>query len=367
MTDGRDAVRPSGTDPLRGAVLAMEAAAGPGTIAVLRDGVCLAEASVEMRSMAEEHFFPAVLETLQRAHLSIADLHAIVIGAGPGSFTALRVIGAIAKGLAEGRGLPLYAVPSLAWTATGPGTTRVRLDALRGESYVAAIHRAKDGEVTAIEHLGCLPTGEIGEAAAAAPHAREAPHLLALARTLGPVDLAAWEPLYGRLAEAQVKWEAAHGRPLRAESVRIRPATPADLSAIQAIERGSFSDPWSVAMFAEVLASPLTRCLAAERGAEVVGYAIVQRVGPEAELLNVAVHPSHRRQGLGDALLAEVLRAFDAVTGVTVFLEVRASNAAAEALYRRHGFRPVGRRRGYYRDPLEDALLMQRAPVGGDD
>ena len=218
-----------------------------------------------------------------------------------------------------------------------------------------------------MEQRGCRPSSESADALDARPHAREAPHLLPLAQALGPVDLAGWEPLYGRLAEAQVKWEASHGRPLRAAPIEYRPAAADDLPAILTIERGSFSDPWSATTFAEALASPTDRCLVAVRDGSVVGYGIVRRVGPEAELLNFAVHPSARRQGLGDALLAEILRGLDAEGGVTVFLEVRASNIAAETLYRRHGFRPVGRRRAYYEAPQEDALLMRRAPVGGDD
>jgi tRNA threonylcarbamoyladenosine biosynthesis protein TsaB len=354
-------------DPLRGTVLVMDAAAGPGTIAVLRAGAVLADATVEMRSMEEERFFPAVLATLERAGAPLGSLDAILVGAGPGSFTALRVVGAIAKGLAEGRGIPLIAIPSLALTATSPGVTQVRLDALREEWYLAALHRDATGVVIAVEQLGCRPAAEGAEAIDARPHAREAPHLLALARALGPVDLAAWEPLYGRLAEAQVTWETAHGRPLRAAPVECRPATADDLPAILAIERGSFSDPWGATTFAETLASPTDRCLVATQGEVLLGYGIVRQIGPEAELMNFAVHPSSRRQGLGDALLAEILRELDAEGGVTVFLEVRASNLAAETLYRRHGFLPVGRRRDYYEAPREDALLMRRAPMGGDD
>ena len=365
-----DAIAPApevARHPLDGTVLVMDAATGAGTIAVLQGGALVVEETVEMRSMEEERFFPAVLATLERADVALPDLQAVLVGAGPGSFTALRVIGAIAKGLAEGREIPLFAVPSLALTSTPPGTTDVRLDALRGEYYVAVLHREAQGRITTVEQLGCLPAGACDTAHEAMPHAREAVGVLSLARTLGPVDLPGWEPLYGRLAEAQVKWEAAHGRPLRASLCRARTADLNDLTAIHAIEQASFSDPWSAATLAETISSQTDRCVVAEVGSEVVGYAILRRVGPEAELLNLAVHPARRRQGMGDALLAEVLRALDADGGDTVFLEVRASNIAAQTLYRRHGFLPVGRRRGYYSAPLEDAVLMRRAPVGGGD
>ncbi len=231
---------------LSGITLAMDAAAGNGTIAVLRDGVVVADADVVMRSAVEERFFPAVLATLQTAGVGIADVTRIVVGAGPGSFTALRVVGAIAKGLAQGRGIPLCAVPSLALVAPPaappssvaqdsdaagtPASSRwlVTLDALRGERYAALVERDAEGRVRRVEQLGLLAITDVAaragslhavaigpdEALVASPQAREVARCAALIDSLGPVDLARWEPMYGRLAEAQVKWEAAHGRPL---------------------------------------------------------------------------------------------------------------------------------------------------------
>jgi tRNA threonylcarbamoyladenosine biosynthesis protein TsaB len=213
----------------------MDAAAGNGTIAVLRDGTVAADADVVMRSEHEERFFPAVLDTLARAGASLDGLKHVIVGGGPGSFTALRVVGAIAKGIVQGRGIALYAVPSLALVATGDplhftAATRwlVTLDALRSERYAALVMRAAGGEVLSVEQLGVLPTASLArraeelaatvigpdEALAARPHARNVTHCLSLVQATGPVDLASWEPLYGRLAEAQVKWEAAHGRAL---------------------------------------------------------------------------------------------------------------------------------------------------------
>lgn len=225
-----------------GVTLVMDAAAGNGTIAVLRDGALVDEADVVMRSAAEERFFPAVVETLARGGATLSDLQRIVVGAGPGSFTALRVVGAIAKGIAQGRGIPIYALPSLALCGLGdasspagahgdPPTQSARaivtLDALRGERYVALVERGAGGIVRRVEQLGLWPAAEVAERAAALQavplaadagtprlHARHAVACLALAQAAGPVDLASWEPMYGRLAEAQVKWEAAHGRPL---------------------------------------------------------------------------------------------------------------------------------------------------------
>lgn len=219
-----------------GLTLALDAAAGPGTIALLRDGVVVVERTVEMRSATEERFFPAVLAVLADASVSVRDVSRIVAGAGPGSFTALRVVGAIAKGLCEGARIPLFGVPSLALIAAGDPSARAgryvaTLDALRGERYAALVTLAADGDVAAHEPLGlvaidaltaraaALGATRIGpdEAKSAPPHARGVARCTALIAAGGPVDLASWEPVYGRLAEAQVKWEAAHGKPLVAE------------------------------------------------------------------------------------------------------------------------------------------------------
>lgn len=220
-----------------GLTLALDAAAGNGTVAVLRDGVCIAERDVVMRSAEEERFFPAILDTLSSVGLSTGDLTRIVAGAGPGSFTALRVVGAIAKGLAAGSGCALYGVPSLALIPAaldtpGAATTYLAtLDALRGDRYASLVRLDAAGAVVAVESLGLIPAAALAERAAAAgatligpdeatsaaPHARGVARCLAMIADAGPVDLASWEPVYGRLAEAQVKWEATHGRALVAE------------------------------------------------------------------------------------------------------------------------------------------------------
>jgi len=163
----------------------------------------------------------------------VRDIRRIVCGSGPGSFTSLRIAASIAKGLAVGTGATLHAVPSLALIVAanvrgaGSGERYIaRLDALRGESYLAEyIHDA--GRVSLVRDLGLVADGNVGRLATGfgarivGPGEEEAwhPHVRGL-QTLDavlfekPVNLAEWEPLYGRRAEAQVKWEAEHGRAL---------------------------------------------------------------------------------------------------------------------------------------------------------
>jgi tRNA threonylcarbamoyladenosine biosynthesis protein TsaB len=219
-----------------GLTLACDASAGTGTIAVLRDGVLVAEQSLEMRSSAEERFLPAVVATLAEVGATVRSVDRIVCGAGPGSFTSLRVVAAAAKGLGQGSKVPLFAVPSLALTVgadartAAPGSRWLStLDAMREDRYLVLVTIGARGEIAAVEALGLAPRGEVSARAAAlgatsigpdaeivaTPHAKGTARCLALVAATGSVDLASWEPVYGRLAEAQVKWEAAQGRPLR--------------------------------------------------------------------------------------------------------------------------------------------------------
>lgn len=219
----------------RGLTLVMDAALGDGTLALLRDNVVIAARDVTMRSDRDEKLLPAVLAMLSEAGVTLADISCVGVGAGPGSFTALRVIGATAKGIAHARGLLLYAIPSLALTVAADAATAAdgtrwlsTLDALRGERYAALVTIGAGGMIAQVEQIGVIPAASVAERAAelealpigpgetheARPQALGAPRCMALVRAMGPVPLATWEPMYGRLAEAQVKWEAAHGRSL---------------------------------------------------------------------------------------------------------------------------------------------------------
>jgi ribosomal-protein-alanine N-acetyltransferase len=146
---------------------------------------------------------------------------------------------------------------------------------------------------------------------------------------------------------------------------RIRRATVADAGRLVPIERRCFSDPWSIAAFEEILRSPLGLGLVAERGGEVQGYLLARAVAGEGEIVNLAVTPEARRRGLGGRLLEQGVDALAAAGAREVFLEVRQHNVAAQHLYLRRGFRPVGLRARYYRNPVDDALVLRLALPGG--
>lgn len=149
------------------------------------------------------------------------------------------------------------------------------------------------------------------------------------------------------------------------DAVVVRPAVDADLPAILSIERSAFSDPWTADAFRSMLGQAHVLTTVAERGGRLVGYSIAWVVGDEAELANLAVAVEQRGTGIAKRLLDHVLAALEARGGATVYLEVRDSNAAAQALYRTRGFTAAGRRKGYYHKPAEDAVVMRRPRATG--
>ena len=224
---------------MSGLTLALEGSTYAGSCAVIRDGVVIAErALVDVpkpgRGGREELFLPMVAECLSAASVSTGDLARVVCGEGPGSFTSLRVAASIAKGIAVGAGIPLFAVSSLtlivAGRPGGPGIWLAALPAMRDEVFVAPFEVAADGRIAQTGEPSLISTGSLpaesvkvggpvtGPAVAPewAPHARGVALVLSDILSAGPTDLDSWEPAYGRLAEAQVRWEAMHGRRLTA-------------------------------------------------------------------------------------------------------------------------------------------------------
>jgi ribosomal-protein-alanine N-acetyltransferase len=133
---------------------------------------------------------------------------------------------------------------------------------------------------------------------------------------------------------------------------------PSDLDEVMAIERLSFSSPWSSQFFLEELKAPYAMSLLAEVGERSVGYIIYWVLARELDVHNLAVYPAYRRRGIGRALLCAAIDKAISHDLSRVTLEVRKSNAAAQHLYRSLGFVAQGVRRGYYSDDGEDALLM---------
>ncbi|WP_405222462.1 ribosomal protein S18-alanine N-acetyltransferase [Lentisalinibacter sediminis] len=146
---------------------------------------------------------------------------------------------------------------------------------------------------------------------------------------------------------------------VREPAPQMRAMLPGDLALVADIERRSYEFPWSRGIFRDCLLAGYT-CLVIEAEGEPRGYGILSVAAGEAHLLNLCVDRHWRRYGFGELLLAEVISRARNATVRQILLEVRPSNEAALRLYRKYGFRPIGRRRGYYRadDGREDAMVL---------
>jgi len=164
----------------------------------------------------------------------------------------------------------------------------------------------------------------------------------------------------------------------------VADAAEADLPRILEIEREAISPPWTHgALLSELYSEDSFFAVArSERSAlsegeiqtyhpvtsqayyDVMGFVILRRMGNEGELLQIAVDKAARRGGFADSLMKAALGFAEESKLVSIFLEVRQGNGAAIALYKKHGFKPVRTRKGYYSDPTEDALVMKRETEG---
>ncbi|MBC8088983.1 MAG: tRNA (adenosine(37)-N6)-threonylcarbamoyltransferase complex dimerization subunit type 1 TsaB [Phycisphaerae bacterium] len=220
-------------------LLVIEASTARGSVALVRDGICVVEHSVTMGPAREDALMPAIVATLDQARSTMREVRGIACGSGPGSFTSLRIAAALAKGFAQSGNIPLFAIPSMLLAAlelrTFPGQYLLHGDALRGERFVQQFDTGVYETVTTVGDMQRLSLADTEQLAtsktlqlvtigsvtvsalderAAVPRAANASALFHTLHAFGPVDIAAWEPNYGRLAEAQVKWEETHQRAL---------------------------------------------------------------------------------------------------------------------------------------------------------
>jgi tRNA threonylcarbamoyladenosine biosynthesis protein TsaB len=222
--------------------LAIEGSTYGGSVAIVQGESVMAErtlvdSGIPPRGGREERVLPSVAECLVDARVDVGLISRVVCGAGPGSFTSLRIAASVAKGIAVGIGIPMYAVSSLVLTVAAADSLDAALylsviPAMREEWFAMLVELSRDREVVARGEAFIVADAKLAEAARGLearpigpgqeldfrPHARGVARLLNQIVDAGPVAIETWEPDYGRLAEAQVRWEAAHGRPLGASA-----------------------------------------------------------------------------------------------------------------------------------------------------
>lgn len=329
-------------------------------------------------------------KSLAFANKQKSDIGEIIIACGPGSFTGIRIAMSTAKALAHGLDAPLTCVPTLYGLSyhgrNFDGIVCPIMDARRDRVYAAAFDgfggaELVEGSAIALEDLceelkrlaqkkkkklmfvgdgvlryrteikklmgdACVDSDDSVSLASAAG--------LIMAKKAygfkgGRYDEAV--PIYLRKPQAQ--------RERDSRLMRIRPATLEDVPLISKIEEQCFPNPWQESAFVEEIEkNEMAFYFVAELSGETVGYIGYWWVLDEAHITNVAVSPSHRKNGIARALISALIK--DALEKgiVECTLEVRVNNAGAIRLYSSLGFEGVGVRKGYYLDSKEDALIM---------
>jgi ribosomal-protein-alanine N-acetyltransferase len=147
-------------------------------------------------------------------------------------------------------------------------------------------------------------------------------------------------------------------------NLAIRRMTPDDVPQVSAIDKISLTLPWPERSFRyEVTDNPAARCWVAEAHERLAGMLVLWFIVDEIHVATIATHPEYRRQGIAQQLLARALASAAQEGARRSYLEVRAGNVSAQALYRKFGFVEDGRRPRYYKDNGEDAILMSLAPL----
>jgi ribosomal-protein-alanine N-acetyltransferase len=142
--------------------------------------------------------------------------------------------------------------------------------------------------------------------------------------------------------------------------MEISRMTEEHVPQVAALEAICFRDPWSEASVRSELTNPLSLWLVATENDMVAGYVGSQTVLDESDMMNVAVHPDHRRRGIAESLVTALCDSLKQKGSSSLTLEVRSSNLGAIALYEKLGFTQVGLRKNYYRNPKEDALILRK-------
>lgn len=386
--------------------LAIEAATEHVEVLVQHGGEPLAHEIEEVGHGHTRRLTPLVARALAHAGADAGALRWVAVDLGPGSFTGVRVGLATAEALALAAGATLHGASSLASLAISSGAKRALVVPLvpagRRDVYAGFFRAGARGDISLLAAPRVGPVPEILAAAAEAlamagvsgvrfvgpgaarecqPLERAFPGSTSPAVRfdgLSAIDLAAaiatrggpraglpargdLAPCYVRSAQAEerVRHAAVAGDPLT-----LRPMAEHDLPRIAEVEREVFSDPWPETFFRGELAHEGVYARVVELEGALAGYSMAWLGAGTGHLGNLAVVPGRRRRGIARRLVADLLERARATGALTLSLEVRVSNFAAQGLYRAHGFRLAGLRRRYYRDTGEDALIMEwRAPV----
>lgn len=389
-------------------VLAIDSSGMTATVAVVEDTQTIAEYTVNFKKTHSQTLLPMIDTMGKMIELDLKSIDAIAVAGGPGSFTGLRIGSATAKGLGLALEKPLIHVPTvdgLAYNLYGcQDIICPIMDARRKQVYTGMytfarreLEGSKETELVldVLEAQNASPIDELIERlnihgrpvvflgdgvpvyqdvirekmrvpfsfAPASANRQRAAVVGALGIQYykeGKFETALeHQPDYLRVSQA----ERERAEKERKAVVSIRQMKVEDAAAIAEMEHQTFSDAWSEKAILDTLRNPKTICLVAEKIGKIVGYCIVYTADDEADIARIAVLKESRRFGIA----SELIHALDVICWENqiqiIMLDVRVSNDGARAFYEKHGFTQDGIRENYYKNPIEDAILMSRAVI----
>lgn len=389
-------------------VLAIDSSGMTATVAVVEDTQTIAEYTVNFKKTHSQTLLPMIDTMGKMIELELKLIDAIAVAGGPGSFTGLRIGSATAKGLGLALEKPLIHVPTvdgLAYNLYGcQDIICPIMDARRKQVYTGMytfarreLEGSKETELVldVLEAQNASPIEELIERlnihgrpvvflgdgvpvyqdvikekmrvpfsfAPASANRQRAAVVGALGIQYykeGKFETAMeHQPDYLRVSQA----ERERAEKERKAVVSIRQMKVEDAAAIAEMEHQTFSDAWSEKAILDTLRNPKTICLVAEKIGKIVGYCIVYTADDEADIARIAVLKESRRFGIA----SELIHALDVICWENqiqiIMLDVRVSNDGARAFYEKHGFTQDGIRENYYKNPIEDAILMSRAVI----
>lgn len=389
-------------------VLAIDSSGMTATVAVVEDTQTIAEYTVNFKKTHSQTLLPMIDTMGKMIELELKSIDAIAVAGGPGSFTGLRIGSATAKGLGLALEKPLIHVPTvdgLAYNLYGcQDIICPIMDARRKQVYTGMytfarreLEGSKETELVldVLEAQNASPIDELIERlnihgrpvvflgdgvpvyqdvikekmrvpfsfAPASANRQRAAVVGALGIQYykeGKFETAMeHQPDYLRVSQA----ERERAEKERKAVVSIRQMKVEDAAAIAEMEHQTFSDAWSEKAILDTLRNPKTICLVAEKIGKIVGYCIVYTADDEADIARIAVLKESRRFGVA----SELIHALDVICWENqiqiIMLDVRVSNDGARAFYEKHGFTQDGIRENYYKNPIEDAILMSRAVI----
>lgn len=389
-------------------VLAIDSSGMTATVAVVEDTQTIAEYTVNFKKTHSQTLLPMIDTMGKMIELDLKTIDAIAVAGGPGSFTGLRIGSATAKGLGLALEKPLIHVPTvdgLAYNLYGcQDIICPIMDARRKQVYTGMytfarreLEGSKETELVldVLEAQNASPIDELIERlnihgrpvvflgdgvpvyqdvirekmrvsfsfAPASANRQRAAVVGALGIQYykeGKFETAMeHQPDYLRVSQA----ERERAEKERKAVVSIRQMKVEDAAAIAEMEHQTFSDAWSEKAILDTLRNPKTICLVAEKIGKIVGYCIVYTADDEADIARIAVLKESRRFGIA----SELIHALDVICWENqiqiIMLDVRVSNDGARAFYEKHGFTQDGIRENYYKNPIEDAILMSRAVI----